>query len=115
VSNDPGEEPNQKSFTGRLEKRLPASIPIYLVSLQGPRESERTSTENVSYHGARVISKWSWWPGEEAIITPLTGELPIVGRAIYCLRRSGDRFSVGVEFPARRVKWNQLVCFRGAH
>jgi hypothetical protein len=98
VSSDSGGGPNQKPFTGRLEKRLPASIPIYLASLQEPRESERTSTENVSYRGARVISQRSWQSGTESIITPMTGETSRVGRVIYCLRRTGDRFSVGVEF-----------------
>jgi hypothetical protein len=97
--------PNQRVFDGRTEKRLPASVPIYLASLEKPRGSERTSTENVSYHGARVTSKWSWQSGEDSIITPLTGELPIVGRVIYCLPREGDCFSVGVEFPDRTVKW----------
>ena len=94
-----------KGFDARGEERLPASVCIYLVSLQGPRESERTNTENVSYHGARVISKWSWQSGEESIITPLTGELPIVGSVIYCLPTEGDCFSVGMEFPDRTVKW----------
>jgi PilZ domain len=96
-----------KGFDARREERLPASVCIYLVSLQGPRASERTNTENVSYHGARVISKWSWRSGEESIVTPLTGELPIVGRVIYCLPQAGDRFSVGMEFPNRRVKWEE--------
>jgi PilZ domain len=98
-------EANQEFSTGRFEKRLPASVPIYLASLEEPRASERTSTENVSYHGARVISQHSWRSGEESIITPLTGEVPLVGRVIYCLRRKGDRFSLGVEFPNRTVKW----------
>ena len=100
-----GGGPNQRFFTGRHEKRLPASVPIYLASLEEPRASERTSTENVSYHGARVISQRSWRSGEESIITPLTEEVPRVGRVIYCLPKTGDRFSVGVEFQTRTVKW----------
>jgi len=94
-----------KDFDARHEERLPASISIYLVSLEKSRASERTSAENVSYHGALVISKWSWQSGEESIITPLTGEPPIVGTVIYCLPREGDCFSVGMEFPDRTVKW----------
>jgi PilZ domain-containing protein len=97
--------PNQRLFDGRIEKRTPTSLPILLASLEEPRASERTRTENVSPHGARVISKWSWQSGEESIITRLTGELPQVGRVIYCLPKTGDRFSVGVEFPDRTVKW----------
>ena len=72
-----------------------------------PRARERTLTENVSPHGARVISKWSWHSGEESIITPLAGELPQIGRVVYCLPKTRDRFCLGVEFPTRSVKWGE--------
>ena len=62
-----------RGFDARREERLPASVCIYLVSLPDPRASERTNTENVSYHGARVISKWSWRSDEESIVTPPNG------------------------------------------
>jgi hypothetical protein len=97
---------NQRLFDGRIEKRLPNSVPVYLATPEDPRARERTLTENVSPHGARVISKRFWQLGEEPLITPLTGEFPQVGRVIYCLPKVGDRFCVGVEFPARRVKWD---------
>ena len=98
--------PNQRLFDGRIEKRLPNSVPVYLAMPEDPRARERTLTENVSPHGARLISKRFWQPGEEPLITPLTGEFPQVGRVIYCLPKAGDRFCVGVEFPSRTVKWD---------
>ncbi len=70
--------PNQRLFDGRVEKRLATSIPVYLASLADPRARERTVTENISPHGARVISKRSWRSGEEVLISPLTGEFPQV-------------------------------------
>ena len=97
---------NQRLFDGRIEKRLPTSVPVYLASLAEPRARERTLTENVSPHGARVISKRSWRSGEETLMTPLTGEFPQVGRVIYCLPKTGHRFCLGIEFPARTVKWD---------
>ncbi len=99
--------PNQRLFDGRLEKRLPTSVPVYIAPLEDPRTPERTHTENVSPHGARVISRRNWRPGEEPLITPLTGEFPRVGRVIYCLPKTGDRFCLGVEFPDRTVKWGE--------
>ncbi len=102
-----GRRPNQRLFDGRLEKRLATSVPVYLASLADPRDRERTVTENVSPHGARVISKRSWRSGEKVLITPLTGEFPQVGRVIYCLPKGGDRFCLGVEFPDRTVKWGE--------
>ena len=92
-------------FDGRIEKRLHTSVPVYLASLEEPRTRERTLTENVSPHGARVISQRSWQSGEESLITILTGEFLRVGRVIYCTP-AGDRFGVGVEFPDRTVKWD---------
>jgi len=98
--------PNQRLFDGRIEKRLPASVPAYIASLEEPHARERTFTENVSPHGARVVSKRSWTPGEEVLIAPKTGEFPQVGRVIYCLAKTRDHFSVGIEFPTRTVKWD---------
>ena len=99
--------PKNRIFDGRIEKRLASSVPIYLASLEEPRARERTNTENVSPHGARVISQRSWQAGDESLVTPLTGEFPQVGRVIYCFPRARDRFSVGVEFPNRTVKWDE--------
>ena len=97
---------NKRLFDGRLEKRLTMSVPVYLASLGETRASERTVTENVSPHGARVISKRSWRSGEEALIAPLTGEFPQV-ETVVCSRRKngGGRFCLGVEFLDRSVKW----------
>ena len=98
---------NQRLFDGRIEKRVPSLVPVYLATLEEPRARERTLTENVSPHGARVISQRSWQSGDKSLITPLTGGFPQVGRVIYCLPKAGDRFSVGIEFPNRTVKWDE--------
>jgi hypothetical protein len=97
--------PSERVFFGRIEKRVPTSVPVYLVSLEDSRTRERTLTENVSPQGVRVISKRSWRPGEESLITPLTGEFPQVGKVIYCLPEARDRFCLGMEFQSRAVNW----------
>ena len=99
--------PKQRLFDGRLEKRLSMSVPVYLASLGEPRARERTVTENVSPHGARVTSKRSWRPGEEALIAPGTGEFPQVGRVVYCEQQTEGRFCLGVEFLGRSVNWGE--------
>src|SRR5437773_11955177 len=96
-----------RHFNGRIEKRLPTLVPVYLASLGEPRSRKRTRTENVSAHGARVISQRFWQSGEESLITPLRGEFPRVGRVIYCLPKTVDRVCLGVEFPDRMVKWGE--------
>jgi len=97
---------NQRLFEGRLEKRLTLSVPVFLASFGEPRARERTVTENVSPHGARVISQRPWRSGEKALIAPLTGEFPQVGTVVYSRHKNGGgRFCLGVEFPDRSVKW----------
>ncbi len=99
--------PNNRYFTGRIEKRFPTSVAVYLASLDEPRARERTLTENVSPHGARVISQRSWRSGEGSLISPLTGDFPRVGKVIYCVPKAGDRFCLGVEFQDRTVRWGE--------
>jgi hypothetical protein len=98
--------PDERLF--RNEKRLPTLIPVYLASLHDPSNREETTTENISPHGARVISKRSWRPGEGSIVTGTVGGFAQAGRVIYCLPRVGDRFCLGIEFPDRAVKWAEL-------
>ncbi len=62
--------PRHRFFDGRIEKRLSMSVPVYLTAMTEPCSRERTTTENVSPHGARAISKRSWRSGEEALIAP---------------------------------------------
>src|SRR5260370_14651852 len=96
--------PRHAFFDGRIEKRLFRSVPVYLTAMTEPHRRERTTTENVSPHGARTISGRAWRSGEEALIAPLTGEFPQIGRVVYCEARREGRFCVGVEFPDRAVK-----------
>jgi len=92
----------------RNERRLPTLIPVYLASLHDPRNREQTTTENISPHGARVISNRSWRPGEGSIITQTVGGFAQAGRVIYCVPTDGYRFCLGIEFPDRAVKWAEL-------
>lgn len=81
--------PNQRLLDGRIEKRISLSVPVNLASLRKPHAYERTVTENVSPHGARVISKRAWRPSEEALITSKTDEFPQVGTVVYSRRKNG--------------------------
>ncbi len=95
----------QRLFDGRIEKRLPMAVPVYVTSAKEPRDMEKTLTQNVSPHGARVVTKRLWRPGEEPLITPLTGEFPQPARVVYCRPSGNGGFCVGLKFPGRSVKW----------
>jgi hypothetical protein len=97
------------AFDGRLEKRIPIAVSVYLASAREPRSGEKTLTENVSLHGARVVTKGPWQPGEQSLITSLTGEF--AGRpatVVYSQPLADGRFCVGLEFPGCAVNWGEL-------
>ena len=92
---------------GRVEKRHRANVPVYLSRTKEPRGAERTSTRDVSPHGARVVTMQPWRSGDEQLLTPLTGEFPQVARVVYCQPRPSGGYYVGLHFPDRSVRWGQ--------
>jgi hypothetical protein len=91
-------------FRGRLEKRYPLAITLYLLSLEGTRREEQASSENVSSLGARVLTKNRWEVGERLRMGFLTGEFLREGRVVYCERLEGG-FRLGVELEDYSGKW----------
>jgi hypothetical protein len=95
-----------KSFDARVEKRDPLPVQVYLASLEEPRVRERTVTEDVSPHGARVLTKRYWRPGEVPLLTPLIGEFPKHARVAYCDPLANGGYCVGIEFEGPSFKWH---------
>lgn len=92
-------------FGRRVEKRVPAEVQIYLASLREPRPAEKTQTENVSPHGAQVLTKRPWRPNEEPLVTSSAGEPQLPVRVVYCRPISNGFFRIGLEFRGHSVKW----------
>ena len=92
---------------GRIEKRIQMAVPVYLVSLKEPRIAERVLTENVSTHGARVVTKRLWRPGEQQWISPLSGQFQLEAQVVYCQPISNQRFSVGLDIRTRSINWHE--------
>lgn len=97
--------PRRMLFDGRIEKRVPMAVQVYLVRTKEPHASERALTENVSPHGARVRTKQVWQLGEEPLITPLASDFAQPARVVYCQPGANGSFCLGVEFEGRSVKW----------
>jgi hypothetical protein len=93
-------------FDGRIEKRLSMMVPVRLLTTKEPRVSEKVFTRNVSPHGARLVTNRLWQPGEEPLVTPLTGEFPQPARVVYCQPRANGGFYLGLQFTARSVRWD---------
>jgi hypothetical protein len=103
--------PSDHNLEGRHEKRLPIAVVVCLTGVKQPpgAAEEKTYTENVSLHGARVISRRPWQPGYEAQVTPLKYGTPARGKVVYCNRLSPDRYFVGLTFPQQPVCWSSFT------
>jgi hypothetical protein len=102
-------------LSGRKERRLPIMVVVWLAPPQrenGDRQ-ERTYTDNVSAHGIRVRSTRAWQAGEKAEITPVRGERPVRGEAVYCQKLDDEHYSVGFKFVQERIPWSVLQRFNG--
>jgi PilZ domain len=88
--------------TGRVEKRIPLQMPVQISGAQilGPPEPiEKATTENVSTHGVRVLTKHPLPLHERLLVTSLIGsEEPKPALVVYCQPLTGDLFGVGLQF-----------------
>jgi hypothetical protein len=100
---------------GRMEKRLPIAIVVRLTQLQDQpaNGAELTCTDNVSAHGARVVSSRPWQPGEVAQVTSLKDEITILGKVVYCQKLPDDRYLIGLNFHGHRVTWSAYRTYSG--
>ncbi len=100
-----------------MERRLPIIIVVRLAPGQrqdpDPDQSEKTYTDNISLHGARVISRSHWEPGEMVNVAPLKYDC-VCGRVVYCQRLADGRHAFGVNFQDTAISWSILQRYGGA-
>jgi hypothetical protein len=103
-------------FSGRMEKRIPIAIVVRLTNArdQPATEPELTYTDNVSTHGARVVSSRPWQIGEVAQVTSLKDEITMSGKVAYCQMLPDNRYFIGLNFKDRRVTWSSYSAYIGA-
>jgi hypothetical protein len=90
-----------------MEKRLPTVVVVHLARMQDDpvNAAELTYAENISAHGACVISKRVWQPGELTNVTSLEDQSVLQGKVVHCREWSGDRYAVGLAFQRAEVTW----------
>lgn len=100
---------------GRMEKRLPIAIVVNLAPVNGhsATQPELTYTDNISAHGACVVSTRSWKPGELAEAISLKDQIALRGKVVHCEKRSDARYIVGLSFSGRRVTWSGYRTYAG--
>jgi hypothetical protein len=102
-------------LAGRMERRLPIITIVQLARVlnSASKTQERTYTDNISAHGARVFSKELWQPGTDIRVTSVKDQISIDGKVIYCQQLEAARFCVGVNFQEERVTWSTYCRFDG--
>ena len=105
-----------RTLNGRIDKRLPIAVVVYLGPVQDRtvKESELTCTDNISVNGARVISRRPWQPGELVQLTTLKNEDSIGGKVVYCQKLEDDRYLIGVNIQGLSAKWPSFRIYSGA-
>jgi hypothetical protein len=90
----------------RTEARIPTRVGLELSGPDEPLIHEFTFTENVSLHGARVVTKRHWSPNDSVLVKLPEECLP--ARITYCQPSKGDEFAMGLQFSLVIYDWDRL-------
>lgn len=110
---DPAKSSNCSDET--MEKRLPIAMVVNLAPVLAPNGNvaEMTYTDNVSAHGACVVSNRQWQPGEIADVTSFPDQIAMRGKVIYCRRHGSDQYAIGLSFQNCAVVWSIYLKYAG--
>jgi hypothetical protein len=106
---------SKSRLVGRMEKRLPIAIVVRLSPAQDQptNGTEVAYTDNISAHGARVVSHHPWPTGEIIRVTSLKDENTIRGKVVYCKKLPDNRYLIGLNFQERQVTWSNYRKYSG--
>jgi hypothetical protein len=90
----------------RLEERSPLTLRVDLCSLDVRQRANEGLTENVSSHGARVVSSIPWKRNERLNLWSLPGDFRARARVVYCRPLGVHSFAIGLQLLASAGKWN---------
>lgn len=68
---------------------------------------EVTTTQDVSLHGACVLTKQQWPPNKRIDVRSLRGSFSGHARVVHCQQRKGVSFVMGLEFFFTDGDWYQ--------
>jgi len=90
----------------RLETRLPVAVRVDLWSLDIRQRAQECVTENVSTHGARVVSNKPWKLNQRLNVHSLPGDFRARARVVYCEPLGVNSFAIGLQLLAATGHWN---------
>jgi len=89
----------------RKEPRTPRRVALELSGSDKPLIYEITITENVSRHGARVVTNRRWYPHDSVLVRLPEEVLPARARITYCQPLRGAEFAMGLQFSLAVYSW----------
>jgi hypothetical protein len=97
---------------GRVEKRIRLEVPMQISGLQKRPSAdltEKTITENVSTHGARVVNRHPLSPHERLLVSSHSGRgIRTSALVVYCQPLANGLFGVGLQFQDTAFEWEEL-------
>jgi len=92
-------------MNGRFESRVFLTVPLYLHDSTKSVPADLALTENVSSHGARIVTKRAGNPGEEWQIAAMANGIRRDARVVYCEELSNRNFCIGLELEESAQNW----------
>jgi hypothetical protein len=89
----------------RVEQRIPMAVGIMLDGHSEMPGVEKTFTENVSAHGARVVTIRRWVLNDRLTVRSAAGDFRSTARVAYCQSMHGAGYAIGVEFLEPLGRW----------
>ena len=94
-----------RPIADRLEERIPLTVRVDLCSLDVRRRAHEGLTENVSTHGARVVSGNPWKRNDRLNLWCLPGDFRARARVVYCEPLGSNSFAIGLQLLASAGQW----------
>jgi hypothetical protein len=91
--------------TGRTEKRIARAVAVELSPLDASLPAETTFTENVSPHGARVVTKQRWQPEERVLVKSVQSGSRSQARVVYCQPLPNNALAIGLNLFTAMREW----------
>jgi hypothetical protein len=94
-----------EAIARRLEDRIPLTVRVDLCNLDVRHPTREGLTENVSAHGARVVSTNPWKLDERLNLWSLPGDFRARARVVYCEPLGLNSFAIGLQLLASSGGW----------
>src|SRR6266849_10273785 len=89
----------------RCETRIVTVVPVYLSRSDQLAPVETGFTENISRHGARVLTRGHWRTGDQVVISSRRGSLQAQARVVYSQPSAGTATVIGLQLSSPKCDW----------